>query len=169
VEGYDRVAASLIADVNSLHTAAQDLDGAPGGVFFTVPAVTGQEAKGIAVAIDNPRKVAASAPAGGATLDGSVADGIAQLRTTGRAGNDWGSLVADTGVKSRQAQDRSIVQTAIATQADGARDSASGVSIDEEMTNMLMYQRAYEGAARVMTAVDEMLDTLVNRLGTVGR
>jgi flagellar hook-associated protein 1 FlgK len=37
------------------------------------------------------------------------------------------------------------------------------------MTNMLMYQRAYEGAARVMNAVDEMLDTLVNRVGTVGR
>ena len=61
------------------------------------------------------------------------------------------------------------MQSSIATQADGARDSASGVSIDEEMTNMLMYQRAYEGAARVMTAVDEMLDTLVNRVGTVGR
>jgi flagellar hook-associated protein 1 FlgK len=61
------------------------------------------------------------------------------------------------------------VQTSIATSADAARDSASGVSIDEEMTNMLMYQRAYEGAARVMNAVDEMLDTLVNRVGTVGR
>ena len=169
VKGYDAVAASLIESVNALHTTAQDLDGLAGGAFFTVPTSPGQEAKGISVAISDPRRVAAAVSTGTATLDGSVADDIAQLRTTGTADAAWGRLVADTGVRSRQAQDRSTVQTAIATQADSARDSASGVSIDEEMTNMLMYQRAYEGAARVMTAVDEMLDTLVNRVGTVGR
>jgi flagellar hook-associated protein 1 FlgK len=37
------------------------------------------------------------------------------------------------------------------------------------MANMLMYQRAYEGAGRMMTAVDQMLDTLINRTGLVGR
>lgn len=169
VKGYDTVAASLIESVNALHSTAQDLDGLAGGAFFTVPSSPGQEAKGISVAISDPRRVAAAVSTGTATLDGSVADDIAQLRTTGTADAAWGRLVADTGVRSRQAQDRSTVQTAIATQADSARDSASGVSIDEEMTNMLMYQRAYEGAARVMTAVDEMLDTLVNRVGTVGR
>jgi flagellar hook-associated protein 1 FlgK len=169
VQGYDTVAGSLIDGVNALHRSGQDRGGSPGGDFFTVPATPGQEAKTIAVAISDPLRVAAAAQTGAATLDGSVADDIAQLRTTGGADAAWGSMVADTGVRSRQAQDRSTVQTSIAAQADGARDSASGVSIDEEMTNMLMYQRAYEGAARVMNAVDEMLDTLVNRLGTVGR
>ena len=44
-----------------------------------------------------------------------------------------------------------------------------GVSIDEEMVNLITYQRAYEAAARVMTAVDQSLDTLINRTGVVGR
>ena len=61
------------------------------------------------------------------------------------------------------------VRTSISTQSDANRASASGVSLDEEMSNMLMFQRAYEGAGRVMTAVDEMLDTLINRTGQVGR
>ena len=42
------------------------------------------------------------------------------------------------------------------------------MSTDEEATNMLTYQRAYEGSARVLTAIDQMLDTLINRTGVVG-
>ena len=50
-----------------------------------------------------------------------------------------------------------------------AREAVSGVDIDEELTNMVMFQRAYEGAARMLTAVDQALDTLINRTGLVGR
>jgi flagellar hook-associated protein 1 FlgK len=49
--------------------------------------------------------------------------------------------------------------------ADGLRDSVAGVNLDEEMANMLAYQRAYEGAARVLSAIDSVLDTLINRMG----
>jgi flagellar hook-associated protein 1 FlgK len=41
----------------------------------------------------------------------------------------------------------------------------SGVSLDEEMTNMLAYQRAYQAATKVVSTIDEMLDTLINRMG----
>jgi flagellar hook-associated protein 1 FlgK len=47
--------------------------------------------------------------------------------------------------------------------------STHGVSLDEEMVSMLEYQRMYEAAARVMTAIDEALDVLINRTGVVGR
>jgi flagellar hook-associated protein 1 FlgK len=77
--------------------------------------------------------------------------------------------VAKVGVDSQAASRRSALQEVVKQQADGARDSMSGVSVDEEMTNLLMFQRAYEGAARVMTAVDQTLDTLINRTGLVGR
>ena len=53
----------------------------------------------------------------------------------------------------------------IVAQVDGSREALSGISIDEEMVNLLAAQRAYEGAARVMTAVDSILDTLINRTG----
>lgn len=61
-----------------------------------------------------------------------------------------------------------VAESARATAASLHLSNAS-VDVDEEMTNMLAYQRAYEGAARVMTAIDEMLDTLINRTGVVGR
>lgn len=48
------------------------------------------------------------------------------------------------------------------------RDEISGVSKDEETTNMLMYQKSYEAAARMMTTMDELLDVLINRTGRVG-
>jgi flagellar hook-associated protein 1 FlgK len=48
-------------------------------------------------------------------------------------------------------------------------DSQSAVNIDEEMANLLTYQRGYEAAARVLTAIDAALDTLINRTGLVGR
>jgi flagellar hook-associated protein 1 FlgK len=43
------------------------------------------------------------------------------------------------------------------------------VSLDEEMANMIRFQHAYSAAARVMTTMDEALDTIINRLGIVGR
>ncbi|HAA64523.1 MAG TPA: flagellar hook-associated protein FlgK, partial [Thermoanaerobacter sp.] len=54
-------------------------------------------------------------------------------------------------------------------QIDLNRQSVSGVSLDEEMTNMLKYQKSYAASARVITAIDELLDTLINRMGIVGR
>jgi len=48
--------------------------------------------------------------------------------------------------------------------AENLQLSGASVDLDEEATNMLAYQRAYQGAARVLTAMDEMLDTLINRM-----
>ena len=52
--------------------------------------------------------------------------------------------------------------------AENQRISVSGVSLDEEMTNMVKYQHAYSGASRIITAMDEMLDRLINNTGRVG-
>ncbi|MDR1604607.1 MAG: flagellar basal body protein [Gracilibacteraceae bacterium] len=52
---------------------------------------------------------------------------------------------------------------------DSYRQSVSGVDENEEAANMLMYQKAYSAAARILTAMDEMLDLVVNRMGIVGR
>jgi flagellar hook-associated protein 1 FlgK len=57
----------------------------------------------------------------------------------------------------------------VSTDAAAARESGSGVNTDEEMVNLLTYQRAYEAASRVITSIDDTLDTLINRTGMVGR
>ena len=51
---------------------------------------------------------------------------------------------------------------------DNQRMSIAGVSLDEEMTNLIKYQHAYSGASRVITTMDEALDILINRMGRVG-
>ncbi|HHY15865.1 MAG TPA: hypothetical protein GX521_07295 [Firmicutes bacterium] len=57
----------------------------------------------------------------------------------------------------------------LANHLTNLRESVSGVSLDEEMANMIRFQHAYGAAARMMTAVDETLDVIINRLGIVGR
>ena len=56
---------------------------------------------------------------------------------------------------------------ALAAQAEA--DSVSTVSLDEEMASLIAAQRAYEASARVLTVVDDMLGTLIERTGVVGR
>ena len=48
------------------------------------------------------------------------------------------------------------------------RQSVAGVSMDEEMSNLVRFQRAYQASARAMSTMDEMLDVLINRTGKVG-
>jgi len=70
---------------------------------------------------------------------------------------------------ARTESDRSTLTDLSASSAKNRQLSVAGVSLDEENVNLLTYQHAYQGAARVMTAIDEMLDTLINGMGRVGR
>uniref|UniRef100_UPI0026F0CE74 flagellar basal body rod C-terminal domain-containing protein n=1 Tax=Alkalibaculum bacchi TaxID=645887 RepID=UPI0026F0CE74 len=56
-------------------------------------------------------------------------------------------------------------QGVLVEQLDQRRESTSGVSIDEEVTNLIKYQKSYEANARVISVLSEMLDTLINRTG----
>jgi flagellar hook-associated protein 1 FlgK len=56
------------------------------------------------------------------------------------------------------------IQNSIVTEVDSQRAGESGVNLDEEMTNLVQFERGYQAAARVITTIDEMLDTLINRM-----
>ncbi|MBC7550013.1 MAG: flagellar hook-associated protein FlgK, partial [Cellulomonas sp.] len=102
--------------------------------------------------------------------DGSMGDDMAQLaKATGGPDAQWTAFVADIGVRSRSATQSAAITGATRSNAEGLQMSNASVDVDEEAVNMLTYQRAYEGAARVLTAIDAMLDTLINRTGLVGR
>lgn len=79
------------------------------------------------------------------------------------------SSVAKLGVATLEAERMMDNQTLLTDQLQNKREAISGVSLDEEMTNMIKYQHAYSASARVINAMDEMLDLIVNRLGIVGR
>ena len=63
---------------------------------------------------------------------------------------------------------RNFIQTGLVSTLESRRSEVSGVSLDEEMTNMLRFQHAYSAAARVLTAMDENLSRLINQTGKVG-
>jgi flagellar hook-associated protein 1 FlgK len=160
----DGVAASLVATVNAQHATGYDLSGSPGGAFFT-----GTTAATVATALTRPADVAASATAGG-NLDGTNANRIAVLsQLTGGPDQAYRRLVVDLGVEAQNVNRRLDIQKLVTTQVDAARDSTAGVDLDEEMTSLIAFQHAYSGAARLMTAVDETMDTLINHTGLVGR
>lgn len=79
------------------------------------------------------------------------------------------SIVGQLGVQSQEATRQATNQQALVDQVDSNRQGVSGVSLDEEMANMIKFQKAYSAAARVMTTFDEMLDKVINSMGTVGR
>jgi flagellar hook-associated protein 1 FlgK len=78
------------------------------------------------------------------------------------------SLIARLGVESQTTQRSASIQEQSVAQADAARQSLSGVNTDEEMAAMVQFQHMYDASARFLTAIDQMLDTLVNRTGVVG-
>ena len=168
---FDQVAATLASSVNAVHDTGMDLDGNPATDFFgTADGSATVTAANISVAITDPRKVASAVLAGSANLDGTLADQIAQIATsTTGADNAWKTAVANVGVASARATTQATTAQTVATNSDTDRDSASGVSLDEELTNMLTFQRAYQGASRVLTTIDEDLDTLINHTGIAGR
>ena len=116
------------------------------------------------MAITDPKDIAAADPANG-SLDGSLADKISQLSSaTGGPDELYRAFVVDLGVTTNAASQRATVLDSTRTTAENLQLSGASVDLDEEATNMLVYQRAYEGAARVLTVMDEMLDTLINRM-----
>ena len=163
----DGLATQIAEQVNAIHDDGYTVDGRTGIDFFTYD--PGNPAKSLAVAITDPDDIAVSASAA-EDLDGTVGEKIAGLaKTAGGPDSLWSAFVVDLGVKSASASSRATVAEAARATAASAQLAQTSVDTDEETVNMLAFQRAYEGAARVLTAVDEMLDTLINRTGVVGR
>lgn len=84
-------------------------------------------------------------------------------------GDAFNSIISRLGVTTQQAIRLNENDANLELHLRNLKDSTSGVSLDEEMANMIRFQHAYSAAARVMTAMDEALDTIINRLGVVGR
>lgn len=79
------------------------------------------------------------------------------------------SLTGKLAVDAQEAKRNAENQNLLVEQIDNLRQEVSSVSLDEEMTNMVRFQQAYNAAARLVTAVDEMIEVIVNRMGLVGR
>jgi flagellar hook-associated protein 1 len=86
----------------------------------------------------------------------------------GQADQSYGTFVAQVGSDVQSTQNSEKTAQSLLQAIDNQRQSVSGVSLDEEMTNLITFQRGYQASARMMTTIDGMLDTLINHTGTVG-
>lgn len=81
----------------------------------------------------------------------------------------FGGIIAELGVESETAQKMRDNSEALKLEIDQERERVKGVSLDEEMANMIKYQHAFAAAARVITTLDEMIGRVIDKLGVVGR
>lgn len=104
--------------------------------------------------------------------DNRAAAAIASIRNTPvmvgntRTFDDYfADAVTNVGLKGEQAARALATQLAIMQDLKNARDAISGVNIDEELSDIIKFQHGYNAAAKFVTTVDEMLETIINRLG----
>lgn len=145
------------------------LDGLAGQVITAVnaaapsPVFSGTGSADIAVVATSATIAAGTGAAG----DNSAALAIAALRG-GAVDTGYAGLVQTVGGDVANANAAQSTSTAVLDSLTERRQSTAGVSMDEEMTNMIRFQRGYQAAARALTTMDQALDTLINHTGTVG-
>lgn len=149
-EALDGVASSLAESVNALQ---------PRKPFFS-----GTTAASIAVAATGEQIQTGPEGQPGAN---ELAVSIANLRGGG-ADQRQAAFVTQVGSDVQSAKQSEAGAQAMVTAVEERRQVVSGVSTDEEMTQLVTFQRGYEASARVMTAMDQMLETLIERTGKAG-
>jgi flagellar hook-associated protein 1 len=147
VSSLDNVASDVISSVNALQ---------PSSPFFS-----GTSASTIAVSATASTIQTSSSSTSGADLAQSVAN-----LSGGSADQSYAAFVAQIGNGVQAAQSTQSTAQSLLTAIGNQRQSVSGVSLDEEMTNLIQYQQAYQASARVMNTINTVLNSLINTAGS---
>ncbi|MEX2584022.1 MAG: flagellar hook-associated protein FlgK [Gemmatimonadota bacterium] len=174
----DDLAEGLVVQTNALHRAGFLPDGTAGGDFFDPAATTARQinvvATGATIAASddatqpgNNRIALAMTAMRGDPADNDIGIAIWTAAEAGilgdvSAGEHYRATVSELAVETRKAEDSASVYEALASQLDLRRQSVSGVSTDEELIRVMQHQQAYTAAARMVTVVDEMLQTVLD-------
>lgn len=174
IDQLQDLTSALITQVNTIHQAGYGLNGTTGVDFFS-----GTGADDIAISADIQGNLASIAAANAADSPGDGRNALAlaglenSVITIGAASTTlsefYKSMVSELGVEINGASNLADNQEVLVQYLERQRESYSGVSMDEEAANLIKFQRAYQAAARIVTAFDEMLDTIINGMGIVGR
>ena len=160
------LASTIINQVNTIHQSGYGLDDSTGLNLFG-----GTNASDMRLnAAVTPEKVAASDKPG---EDGNnkVIVQLADLQKTPQAGLNnqtftqrYSAIVGDLGASLNKTNQGIADQTVVTNMVQAQRDSVSAVSMDEEMTDLVKFQRAYQASAQVVNVINEMLDTVINMM-----
>lgn len=168
IPGYrtklDTLAAKLISEVNAQQASGYDANGNPGGAFFATATQAGDFRVSASIAADVNKIAAAAAVTG----DGDNALSLAAIKdklimnggiTT--ANDYFAVFIGQVGRDVAGAKNGLDQETNIMQQLANRREAASGVALDEEMMNLMKYQMMYGAAGKVVSAISQMMDTLM--------
>jgi len=160
----DNLASQFATSFNAAQATGYDLNGNAGQPFFSDTTGAGA-ASNLTVAISDPSLIAASSD-GTSGSNGNIANLLAVQNQTLPSGesvmNTYADWVSQTGTLTDQAQAEVNASTSSLNQLNDQLGSVSGVNLDEETTNLMNYQRAYEAAARVVSTVDELTTSVLD-------
>ncbi len=174
ITGYqtrlNTLTANLAGEINAQHALGYGLDGSTGLPLFSVTA--GSEAATISLAVTDTNKIAAAA-ANPLTNSGPADNGNALLlagiqdKSIAALGNTnidtyYNAMVTDIGARSQSASKGFEYQKFTRDQLETRIESVSGVSMDEEASNLIKFQRAYQASAKLITTADELLLTILD-------
>lgn len=166
----NELASNFVTAVNALHRDGYALDGTNGHDFFDPNGLTADKIALSSDIKDDPKNIAASQSGGPGDNANAIAIANLQNALTMSGGtatfNDfYAGLTGVIGVRSAQATDAADNADLLLQQVEMSRQSVQGVSLDEEMANLIAAQHAYDAAARVITTMDSALDTIINDMG----
>jgi len=160
----DNLASQFASSVNAAQSSGYDLNGNAGQALFSDTSGAGA-ASNLTVAITDPSLIAASSD-GTTGSNGNVANLLAvqnqKLPLGGSPIDTYAGFVSLTGNLTSQANAEVSASTSSLNQLNNQLGSISGVNLDEETTNLMNYQRAYQAAARVVTTVDELTQSVLD-------
>jgi flagellar hook-associated protein 1 FlgK len=168
----DNLAAGIVNSVNTQSLKGYDLAGAKGTDFFQpvvqpTPGSNAGAAENMAVAISDPSQVAASSD--GTQGDNANALALANIQNEGvvdgqTATDFYSDLVSTVGNDVSTATDEQQSVGLVLSQLQNQQSDTSGVSLDEEAANLILYQRAYEAAAEVVSAVNDLTNYVIQTI-----
>ena len=184
----DILVKTLADNINQIHRTGYGLDGSQGNDFFIYDERDPSGTLRINPELSDFNKIAASST--GLRGDGQIAKEILDLREKLMfndyefekyeypLSNDGGTLkidefyrdlVLNLSIRRQEAVNMAQNQELLISQMEERKQEISGVSLDEEMANMLTYQHSYIANSRVINAIDQMIDNMINKMGVVGR
>ncbi len=162
----DTLASTVVSQTNTVHSAGFGLNGVSGTNFFDAAGTTARNIQVNAAVLDNTDLIAASAD--GTKGNNANALQISDLRLshifsdgTKTMEEFYSDLVGQVGAQAKETYSSLESQRVISEQLSNRRENVRGVSVNEEAANLILFQRAYQAAARIISMVDEMFQSVL--------
>lgn len=169
-ERLDKIASTVVTEVNDIHSNGYGLEDSVQRDFFDASGTTAESISINADLVENSKLIAASDTDGEAG-NGEVASQIAELRNQKVIGNTTQNqsltdytigTISEPGVQLDATNNRIDARDSEIQMLKTQQEEEAGVNIDEELSKMIKFQNAYQGAAKVMSSAQQMYDTLIS-------